>query len=78
MVGIAGLAITDSGLTSHTAVAGILSAGSKADGRDQRKGQEWETNPIELTCFISATYRTDGRNKPKGDMSNVFSNLERN
>jgi hypothetical protein len=42
------------------------------------QGEEWKTNPIELTDFLSTTYRRKGRNKPKGDMSSFFSNLERN
>ena len=43
------------GLISQKAVARILIAGPKADGRGQRIREEPETNPIELTCFLSTT-----------------------
>ena len=59
-------------------VARILNAGPEAQVRGRSKGEERETNPIGLTCFLSMAYNADGRNKPKGDMSNGFSNLERN
>ena len=42
------------------------------------RGEALETNPLELRCFLSITYLTDGRNKPKRDMFNVFSNLDGN
>ena len=66
------------GLISQKAVARILIAGPKADGRGQRIREEPETNPVELTCFLSTTYGKEERNKPKGDISNFFSSLERN
>ena len=47
------IGIQNSGLTSRNPVASILIAGSKADGRGPRKGEEWETNPLELTFFFS-------------------------
>ena len=50
----------------------------KPESETNEKGEEWETNPIELTFFLSTTYGKEERNKPKGDISNVFSSLERN
>ena len=50
----------------------------KPESETKGKGEEVETNPTELTCFLSITYNTEGRNKPKGDISNFFSSLERN
>ena len=73
------IGIQNSGLiTSHKPGARILTAVAKANSGGQREGEEWQTNPIELTCFLSTTYRKEGRNKPKGDMSNGVSDLEGN
>ena len=49
-----------------------------AEDRGQRKAKEWETNPIELTCLLSMAYTKNGRDKPQGDMSRFFNNLEQN
>src|SRR6516165_4897577 len=42
-----------------------------------RKGGKRETNPMDLTYFLSVTYSTIRRNKPKRDMSHGISDLER-
>jgi len=67
----------ESALTSRKSRISIVRTGSPSP-KPKEKGEEWETNPIEVTCFLSTTYGIPGRNKPKGDMSNVFSRLERN
>jgi len=54
----------------------ILELKAKVRG-ERREGSE-KTNPLQLTCFLTTIYGKDGRNKPKGDMSNVVSKLEGN
>src|SRR5215467_9709738 len=49
--------------------------GGAASG--DRKGENRETNPMDLTCFLSITCRTIRRNKPKRDMFHGIRNLER-
>jgi hypothetical protein len=72
------MGIQNSELMGHKRIARILIAGPEAQVRGPRKGEVLEANPTELTCFLSTTYRTKGRSKPKGDMSNGVSKLERN
>ena len=48
--------------------------GETGAGEARRKGRS-ETNPIELTCFLSTTYSKGDRNKPKGDKSHGFNHL---
>jgi hypothetical protein len=68
-------------------VARIPITGPKAGGWGAKAGRRWqpkkkgrigETNPTELTCFLSTTCLTNGRNRPNADMSNDVSNLGRN
>ena|SRR6516162_4826979 len=65
-------------LTSQPVARTAMTRTGSPSPRPKKKGRSGKTNPIELTCFLSTTYGKEERNKPKGDISNVFSSLERN
>ena len=53
--------IKDSRLGSET----VAMSGSEGQFRGQREGEYWETNPIELTCFLSIACQKMGETNPR-------------